>query len=65
MKVIPLLALPLILNSCALIQLPARLINSAISPLTGMNSALPTAPEDSGIALRVSTAEDCPESADH
>ena len=34
MKILPLLALPFLFSSCALVQLPARLINQVIAPLT-------------------------------
>ena len=39
MKILPLLLLPLFCSSCALIQMPARLIKTALGPLTDAQSS--------------------------
>ena len=54
MKALPLLILPLFLTSCGLIQMPARLINSAIAPLTKNDSGASADP-NLHVALQVHT----------
>ena len=51
MKFLAILVLPLLCSSCALIQLPARLINAVIAPLTSNDQASPSG-ESIGVALR-------------
>jgi hypothetical protein len=51
MKFLAILVFPLLCSSCALIQLPARLINAVIAPLTSTDEGNP--PDESiGVALR-------------
>lgn len=55
MKYLALLVLPLLCSSCALVQLPARLINAVIAPLRASNDAgTPTDPQV-GIAIKYAT----------
>ena len=51
MKFLPILLLPLVCSSCALVQLPARLINSVIAPLTSADSPESHSPESQGEQL--------------
>ena len=51
MKFLAILVLPLLCSSCALVQLPARLINAVIAPLTSTDDGSPPA-ESVGVALR-------------
>lgn len=54
MKVSALLLLPILLSSCGLLQMPARLINQVIAPLT--EAEMPEATEPiQGIAVRITT----------
>jgi hypothetical protein len=52
MKLLPFLLLPLVCSSCALIQLPARVINSALGPLVEADSPATPAPT-SRVALKL------------
>jgi hypothetical protein len=51
MKFLAILVFPLLCSSCALIQLPARLINAVIAPLTSTDGGSPS-DESIGVALR-------------
>jgi hypothetical protein len=59
MKLLPLLLLPLICSSCTLIQLPARLINSALGPLVEADSPATPAPT-SRVALKLDLPAQAP-----
>ena len=48
MKFLPILALPLLLGSCALVQMPARLINQVIAPL---RASIDENPANAGIGI--------------